>query len=206
MIYNLIQSLNPFRRASVVREWAHLSQVFLPNIALVTQKTTVEYCRVKAGSNRRELFSEEFFQESLTVSLKTAWPLVMDDFILALGLYLAAHAPTAPQEALTKALLALREEIAASAPEIVQPLNVSPDFTARLTETLTARPSINNLGGETGASIYAVLPLHKQLIRYDREVVVNNVRLTFLSSWLALAKRLDAAELMAALPGSSALK
>ncbi len=183
----------------MIHEWAHLSQALLPNIALVSQKTTVEYCRVKAGSNRRELFSEGSFQESLSISLKTAWPLVMDDFIIALGLHLAAQSPSPSQDALVTALLALREEIAASAPDLVQPLAVMPDFPARLTVALTANLPLSRMAEQSGASIYAALPLHKQLIRYDREVVVNNVRLTFLSAWVALAKRLNTAQLTAAL-------
>ncbi len=199
MIYEFFQSLNPFRRAKMIADWADLSQGFLPSIALVTQKTTVEYCRVKAGPYRRELFSEASFQTSLTESLKSAWPLVMDDFIIALSLHLSNDAPGLDRDALTHRLLALREEIAASAPDIVQPLTPPPQFPERLAAALATRPPLSEVANQSGNGIYAVLPLHADFIRYDREVVVNNVRLTFLGTWLALANRLEAARLRAAL-------
>lgn len=199
MISEFIQSFRPFRRAKMLTDWADLSQGFLPSIALVSQKTTVEYCRVKAGPHRRELFSEASFQDSLTNSLKSAWPIVMDDFIIALGLHLSTDATNLDRGALIHRLLALREEIAARAPDIVQPLTLPTAFPERLTDAMMTRPPLSDVANQSGNGIYAALPLHADFIRYDREVVVNNVRLTFLGTWLDLAKQLETARLRAAL-------
>ncbi len=184
-----------------------MSQRLLPSVALIAQKTTIEYCRVKAGPAWRKLFNEAEFQDALQASLAAAWGYVLDDLLTVLATALArvqAATGAAPdrqgavRDAVLDAVVAMRQAMAAQAPDVVRPVALSDEaaFRARLADAITADASATDIAATSGKLIYKALPLHRDFVRYDREVVVNHIRFTMLGEWERVLPSLDCASLV----------
>lgn len=169
--------------------------------ARLTQKCTVNYCRVKASANAKKLFSEEAFRDGLAACRWEAYGLILGDFLRVAETQLRQQAgndserigqrlvdfyartmlphprPAKPEAGWAEAVDVLRGSLAH----------------ARLEKPVAA----HEISRATGRAIFNLLPIHKSLRREDSEVIINQVRFGTVSLQQDLERRLDAPAVIA---------
>ncbi len=148
--------------------------------AFVSQKTVVEYCRIKAGVRWQKLFGEAEFKAALEASRWISMRAVLCDLTVITEGYLRETAR--PRErAMADTLCEMaasiltgyerdarwRQESAAAIDELGR----------RLARAQMASPQTpDRIARIAGAAVFDALPVHSMLRAHDREVIVNNIR------------------------------
>ena len=195
--------LGPGRPPIVDRDG--LERFLAGEAAFVAQKTMVEYCRARAGTNWDKLFAESVFRDALTIGRLRAYGAVLAAMVAVVARELAGSVSDGGP-ASRAALLALfdrlidRDATQLPAAEIAA-LRLGLD--ARLV-TPGAAPDLDSLATEAGHALFQALPLHRDLIRYDRELLVNGVRMGMIGFYDRLRVRIDARALTRDLAGAGA--
>ncbi len=172
---------------------ADLFDLLEKEAARLTQKSTVNYCRLKAGPNWRKLFEEQLFQEAMQTCRWKAYALILADMVLVaegllrrtpdgakaadrLGQWFAGHLAAQPAPAPGEDWSGALEE-----------------FQARLQAARLADPaSPSEIGRHSGWRVFDLLPIHKSLRREDREVIHNQICFGMVSLHQELDRRLQA--------------
>jgi hypothetical protein len=191
LVDDLLQSLRlrpqPIRTADALEEFLKQQSAF------VSQKTVVEYCRIKAGVRWQKLFREADFKAALETSRWISMRAVLCDLTVIVEGYL--REASRPREmALAEALGDMVARILAgyerdpawqlSNREIVAELR------RRLARAQMAAPlAPDRIARTAGAFIFDALPVHSDLRAHDREVIVNNVRFGATRFWENLIAR-----------------
>lgn len=148
--------------------------------AFLAQKTTVEYCRARAGMNWDKLFKEDAFATALEVCRWEAMAAVLADMLIVTEGFLRPHAgPRADR---------LGGRLAAWYGEILWSYPASPErrqgwtaleeaFPARMARAQLGPPhAAAEIARTAGARVYDLLPIHRSLRSHDREMIINAVR------------------------------
>jgi len=177
------------RRVETVEE---LRDFLAGEAAYLSQRTTLEYCRARAGLGWQKLLSEPQFTAALEACRWQSMAAILGDVIVVTeGSLRPCAGESAPSlvPALTGLFAAILD--AASAPD---------DARAEwrlLPEELAARLARAQLGpvrnpGEiakiSGARMFDLLPIHPSVRANDREIVVNSVRFGMVAFSEALAR------------------
>lgn len=200
-IRNIARSLGPGRAAHRSRgSREDLAALLAAEAAFVAQKSTIEYCRARAGCSWTKLFEAEELVLAMTRARWTAFPVVLGDLaemsqiLLRRAGFERAALPGALRPVVHAALRHHGE------PEIPLDLEAAElAIVERLDRALAAPPRpVRELGPATGRVIFDLLPL-KSDNRGDREVVQNQVSFVLCGVYARLEERVDPARLAEAL-------
>jgi hypothetical protein len=160
MIFSLDRLLGRHRSASPADLQAFLDR----QAAFVTQKTVIDYCRVKAGRAERELFADGDFQAALRHCRWQTFAAAVQDVAALAEAWLRPHAP-GQETALAGGLARLGAAILDAAPapaEERETLEAARDALPRHLAQLQAAPPLaaNRLPLLADAPLLATLPIH----------------------------------------------
>ncbi|MFM2128974.1 MAG: hypothetical protein RL477_520 [Pseudomonadota bacterium] len=185
-----------------------LFEALAAEAAHVAQSATYAYLRARAGFMGPRLFTEKPFLEALEVTRWEALSAVMADmFVIAEGAlrpHAGAGASLLPDR-LTAAFVAELARHPAPAHREGGWDGLDQALRLRLAHGQSGPPpSSDAIAAQSGAHIFAHLPLHPDLLRLDEELVVNSVRFRVLAGWQQLRERCDFAAIARELAGENA--
>lgn len=174
--------------------------------AFVSQKTTTEYCRAKAGMNWDKLLLERDFLDSLENGRWRAYMHVLADVTVLAGTRLIAEAPDRAGDMAHRLVGVARACLAHHRvpPDVAMEREPVMEFLeGRLNNALTAnpRPQAQDIAKVGGQKVYELLPINNTIGDYDKELVVNSVRFLMLGVHDALGREMDARRVAADLLG-----
>lgn len=189
-------------RPQPIADAAALAQFLKEQSAFVSQKSVVEYCRIKAGVRWQKLFRESDFKAALEVSRWISMRAVLCDLAVVVEGYLrdAAH----PHEvALASALGDMVGQILSSYdrdPAWQQTSRETVDeLRRRLARAQMAAPlTPDRVARTSGGIVFDALPVHSELRAHDRDVIVNNIRFGVIRFWENLLARAKDKQALAA--------
>jgi hypothetical protein len=152
--------------------------------AFVAQKCTIDYCQARSGLLWPQLEKEQVFRDALDRARWEAYPLVLSDVgVMIEGLMRAALPPAA--------VLPFASWLAATYADCLNrygpPKHRDPGanwdadvehFRQRLGQAQMAAPRpVHEVGGESGAALHRLMPMHPSLTKLDAPMIANNVKL-----------------------------
>jgi hypothetical protein len=180
------------RRVATAEE---LREFLAAEAAYLSQKSTIDYCRARAGFGWQKLTSEATFLAALEACRWQAMAAVLSDMILVTEGFLRPHAgKDLPRlaEGLGAVFHLILEH--APAPESARAAwpSLIEETRARLARAQLG--SVHNPGDiakVSGARIFELLPIHPSVRQHDREVVVNNIRFGMVAFSETLARAVE---------------
>jgi hypothetical protein len=161
----------------------------------LSQKSTIDYCRARAGLGWQKLVSEPAFLAALEACRWQAMAAVLADMILVTERYLRAEVGDHRQrlaEALGTIFSLILDRCPAPDGERASWPALAEDVRARLGRAqLGSVGSPAEIGRTSGDRIFELLPVHPSVRMHDREIVVNNVRFGMVAFAEALARAVD---------------
>lgn len=184
-----------------LRTAASLEDLIEREAARLTQKCTVNYCRVKAAANAQKLFAEEPFRQALVACRWEAYGLILGDFVRVAATQLR-HVAGSDAEPVVERLAEFHARTLLPHPRPAKPeagwAEAVDGLRAALADARLATPlAAAEISRATGQAVFRSLPIHKSLRRDDAEVVVNQVRFGTVSLQQELERRLDVAAVVA---------
>lgn len=186
--------LKLFRGPEPVTSRSELAEFLAGEAAFLAQKSTIEYCRARAGLLWQKLFAENAFIEALERCRWEAYALVLADMTVLAEGRLRAHSAPVPL-ALAEALGDLYEEILNSHPlpahrgdwhDRIETLR------QRLGRAQLASPGrTDEIAGVSGRAIFDLLPIHPSLRGHDRLMIFNHIRFGMLTFAERFDRRVD---------------
>lgn len=191
-----------FRGPEPVASRNDLAEFLTGEAAFLAQKSTIEYCRARAGLQWQKLFSEAAFQEALERCRWEAFALVLADMVVFAEGRLRAFAGGRALE-LADLLGALYEHILNSHP-IPAHRRDWQDRTEALRQRLgraqLAGPArTDEIAGVSGRAIFDLLPIHPSLRGHDRLMIFNHIRFGMLTFAERFDRRVDSRAVAASL-------
>jgi hypothetical protein len=184
-----------FRGPEPVLSRNDLAEFLTGEAAFLAQKSTIEYCRARAGLQWQKLFSEAAFNEALERCRWEAFSLVLADMTVFAEGRLRAHS-SAPALELADALAAFYEQILNSHPIPAHRQDWQDRTEAlrqRLARAQLAAPArTDEIAGVSGRAIFDLLPIHPTLRGHDRLMIFNHIRFGMLTFAERFDRRVDA--------------
>lgn len=181
-----------FYGAPQVNNAVSLADFLRSEAAFLAQKSSVEYCRARAGTNWQKLFKERAFLEAIEHCRWEAMLAVLADMTLLVEGYLRPETvnrePELAAALLKTTIAALRD---------YKTLPTRPEGAAPYLEALAADLARAQLGAphgpaeiakRSGERLFALLPIHPSLRGHDREMVVNSTRFGMVTFWGKMEK------------------
>lgn len=171
-----------WRRPAQITDRAGLRDFLKAESAFLAQKSTIEYCRARAGMNWDKLFREVAFAEALEICRWEAMAAVLADMLIVTEGCLRPHLDDAEAvDRMGASLSAMFSEILESYEEASAARGGWDDligaFPARIARVQLGPPhDVAQVAKTAGARLFELLPIHPTLRTHDREMVVNNVR------------------------------
>jgi hypothetical protein len=188
--------LKLFRGPEPVSTGHDLAEFLTGEAAFLAQKSTIEYCRARAGLQWQKLFAEAAFQEALERCRWEAFSLVLADLLVFTEGRLRARAGDRPLP-LAEALSQLYEQILNSHPLPAHRGDWQDRAEAlrqRLGRAQLASPArTDEIAGASGRAIFDLLPIHPSLRGHDRLMIFNHIRFGMLTFAERFDRRVDAA-------------
>jgi len=172
------------------------------NAAYLAQKTVIDYCHARIGTNSVKLFKEDVFIEALMVCRWESYAAALSD-LLAMAHLALRRRTDAPVDwgAVAAGLDDIYEgALTAHAIPAHRPQGWEEAITShrRRTADLALAPPDrpDKLLSNTARRMYATLPVHESLrTGQDREFIHGGVRLIGMSIWEAMLRRFVASDL-----------
>lgn len=187
---------------------AALAEVMAAQSAFVAQKCTIDYCQARTGLNWPMLEKEAAFRAALDRARWEAYPLVLSDIgIMIEGLlrpFVSEH---------SRPVFAhwLVSTYADGLDRYGPPRHRGPDatwaddiehFRRRLGQAQMAAPRpVHEVGGESGAALHKLMPIHPSLTGLDKHMIANNVKMRLCRVYEDLERQAAFATIAAELPG-----
>jgi hypothetical protein len=171
-----------WRRPAPITDRAGLRDFLKAESAFLAQKSTIEYCRARAGMNWDKLFREAAFAEALEICRWEAMAAVLADMLIVTEGFLRPHLDDAEAvDRMGASLSAMFSEILESYEEASAARggwdDLIGEFPARIARVQLGPPhDAAQVAKTAGARLFELLPIHRTLRAHDREMVVNNVR------------------------------
>ncbi|MEX2641878.1 MAG: hypothetical protein WD270_00385 [Acetobacterales bacterium] len=174
------------------------------NAAFVAQKSVSEYCRAKTSVFSNLMFREPAFLEAMSDSFRIGFAATLADLTLVAEGYLRPHA--ADGDALRSGLAAMYVRLLRSESpprgRAVMWDEAEADFGPRIARAGMAPPRpARGIAEYAAARMFEALPLHPDIVRYDREVFSATVAFLTVSFRDTLEKRVDAPAVARAISG-----
>lgn len=180
-----------WRKPAQITSPEELAAFLKAESAFLSQKTTVEYCRARAGLFWEKLFREAAFAEALEICRWGSMAAVLADMLVVTEAYLRPHAATDARP-LGERLTRMLDEILASYASEAGPPQAGWDelragFPARMARVQLGAPhDPSQIARTAGARVFDLLPIHPRLRGHDREMVINSLRFGMLAFWQKL--------------------
>ena len=194
--------LKLFRGPEPVASRNDLAEFLTGEATFLAQKSTIEYCRARAGLQWQKLFGEAAFKEALERCRWEAFALVLADMTVLAEGRLRSHASGRALE-LAEGLGALYEQILNSHP---MPVHRSDwhDRSEALRQRvgraqLASPPRTDEIAGVSGRAIFDLLPIHPSLRGHDRLMIFNHIRFGMLTFAERFGRRVDPGAVAASL-------
>ncbi len=163
------------RRATTAAEFGDF---IAARTAFVSQKSTVEYCRARAGINWSQLFLENDFVEAMERCRWEAYAAVLEDVAEVAMVFLRSAgadglAVADPLTAVATSALR-REPVPAHLTGWDATVQAVGDRLHRV--TMAGPRPVHEVGRTSAKRVFNALPIHTNLTAQDREVVTNNIR------------------------------
>ena len=178
-----------------------LADFLAARAAFVSQKSTLDYCRARAGVGWPQLFREDEFGRAMERCRWEAYAAVLGDVGEVALIYLRHAGFDGPPLAaglagvLGDALLRHPVPSHRRGWDDAQAAQA-----AQLHRALMAPPRpVREVGHGSARRVFEVLPIHTNLKAHDREMVTNNIRFLLCSAYAAMEARLDGRALGVAL-------
>lgn len=186
---------------------AALADVMTAQSAFVAQKCTIDYCQARTGLNWPMLEKEAAFRAALDRARWEAYPLVLSDVaIMVEGLL----RPAVPERAKLVFSHWLVSTYADGLERYGPPRHRGPDaswaedieqFRRRLGQAQMAAPRpVHEVGGESGAALHRLMPIHPSLTGLDKHMIANNVKMRLCRVHEDLERQAALSEIAADLP------
>ena len=193
-----------FRKPDPITDIADLSGFLGQRTAFIAQKSTFEYCRMRAGLQWDKLFLEKAFVDGIERAQWVAFDSVLRSLITnADTMFVQQNLRIAPDSRLEfwRGIAADCVAMHPPPPAYADLMAATPDHVVdRLRQQLASTPlPPDDVAVEAGAVIFDVLPIHMEHRQLDRDMVVNNVRLNVMRTHEDLRDRLNTEKMQAAL-------
>jgi hypothetical protein len=191
------------RPRPVIDTAASLEDFLRSRAAFVSQKVMYEYCRARAGVLWDKLMLERSFVAALENGRWQAFVAALSDVAVVAELAVRPHARgpaygAGIAEAAVGIMAAEPRLSAAGVP--VEP--VAAEIRLRLADAVASPPrKVYEIAERSGGRIFALLPMHPSVRRYDEAMVVNSVRFLMVRAYEDLTAAADGPRLAAALGG-----
>lgn len=195
--------LKLFRRPDPIGTSRELGEFLTGEAAFLAQKSTIEYCRARAGLQWQKLFGEAAFIAALERCRWEAFALVLADMMVVTEGRLRRQAQH-PLE-LAEAVALLYERILESHPLPAHRADWADrvaDLRQRLGRAQLAAPvRTDEIAGVSGRAVFDLLPIHPSLRGHDRLMIFNHIRFGMLTFAERFDRRVDAHGVLASLLG-----
>lgn len=164
-----------------VADAAALRDFLASEAAFLSQKSTVEYCRARAGLLWQKLFEEADFRHALDICRWGAMAVVLADQVVVTEGFLRPHAAGRDAD-LAAALTGIFEDILRGYAEVPPEQRVGWDdliaeMPARMARVQLGQPhGPAEVAKTAGDRVFELLPIHKTLRGNDREMITNAIR------------------------------
>ncbi len=196
-----------WRRPPRIDSLAALADVMAAQSAFVAQKCTIDYCQARTGLNWPMLEKEAAFRAELDRARWEAYPLVLSDIgIMIEGLL----RPFVPESGNVVFAHWLTSTYAEGLERYGPPRHRGPDaswaedierFRRRLGQVQMAAPKpVHEVGGESGAALHRLMPIHPSLTGFDKHMIANNVKMRLCRVYEDLERQAAFPEIAADLP------
>jgi len=177
-----------FRAAPAVASAQDLGRFVASRAAFVAQRGTLDYCRARAGMGWQKLFEEAEFREALDLCRRAVFrPALLD--VAETCQILLRHSVAEPAiivDAFADCIAAATADpaFAGAADGETRAL-----LQARLARALLAPPRmVVTLGEETIEAAMERLPFHPRIVRGDRDVIENGVKVALCGVYAELER------------------
>lgn len=205
---SLIQGLASRWRRPRIDSLDGLAEFMAAQSAFVAQKCTIDYCQARTGLNWPMLEKEAAFREALDGARWEAYPLVLSDVgVMVEGLL----RPAVPERNMLLLAHWLTSTYVDSLERYGPPRHRGPDatwaedvdhFRRRLGQAQMAAPRpVHEVGGESGAALHKLMPIHPSLTGLDRHMIANNVKMRLCRVHEDLERQAALSVIAAELPG-----
>lgn len=188
--------LRPERR---VRSAAGLADLCAGEAAFVSQKSTIEYCRMRAGINWDKLFQEAAFTTAMEHCRWEAYAALVADVMETCQIlfrHQGAGEIAVPAALRVVARAAFERHPVPAGRESWEDEVAA--IEARLARALLAAPRlVHVVGYDSAKRVFRALPIHTNLKGVDREVVANNIRFNLCQVYARMEHDIDTAALLA---------
>jgi hypothetical protein len=193
------------RRRRATGDPATFAEFLARHGAFVAQKTVLDYCRVKAGRQERQLFADPGFQAALRHCRWETFHWTMLDLVAMAEAWLRPHVPRGREAALAAALLALHARALALAGPPPEEERAGAEAARRalpghLAALQLAPPQpASRLRLLAEAPLLATLPVHPDQRRGETPAIKGALRFHLVSTQQEMERRFTPAALAEAL-------
>ncbi|MCZ8315125.1 hypothetical protein [Phreatobacter sp.] len=197
-------------RKKTVASWSGLEDFVDARAAFLVNRSMYEYSRARAGILAEKLFREQSFKDAIEEGRWRAFPLSLSNVLELVDGHLRGAA-VGQEPALLDALVAVGRNVLSRYP---CPAGVDPDWwreqgdgvETSLRRAALAEPKApQDICKATFDEIFALVPIHPDLMKLDRDVVLNHMRGMMVNMAAEASTLLDRRALASSLPASQAL-
>jgi hypothetical protein len=168
--------------------------------AFVAQKCTIDYCQARSGLMWPQLEKEQAFREALDRARWEAYPLVLSDVgIMIEGLMRPALPATSVLAFASWLTVTYADCLNRYGPPKHRDAGATwrddiEHFRHRLGQAQMAAPRpVHEVGGESGAALHRLMPMHPSLTKLDAPMIANTVKLRLARVYEDLERQSDLA-------------
>lgn len=196
-------------RKKVIATWNQVDDFVADHAAFVVNRSMYEYSRARSGVLAEKLFREKSFREAMDHGRWKAFPLGVANIVELVDGRLRAAAQ-GREPVLLEALVASGQRVLRRHPS---PPGVSAEWWANAAQDMEKRVRLAAMAAPKAAQdipkstfdeMFALVPIHPDLMKLDHEVVLNHVRGMMVNIASTLAEAIDPRALVEALPPSQA--
>ncbi|MDP2800545.1 MAG: hypothetical protein Q8O26_01550 [Phreatobacter sp.] len=196
-------------RKKVVSTWNQVDDFVADHAAFVVNRSMYEYSRARSGILAEKLFREKSFKEAMDHGRWKAFPLGVANIVELVDGHLRVAAQ-GREPVLLETLVASGQRVLRRHPN---PPGISAEWWAEAAQDMENRVRLaamaapkpaQDIPKSTFDEMFALVPIHPDLMKLDHEVVLNHVRGMMVNIAATLADAIDPRALVAALPSAKA--
>ena len=202
----ILSTLGARRESRRVGDAAELAAFAGREALYLAQKTTIEYCRARAGFNYEKLSKEAVFIEAFDIARAEAFAACLSDVLLVTESRLRGAVPSGREAVFEAALRRCHDTALAAVPppkaDGARWEAAAAEFGKRLARARLAPPRRpDEIARYGGRRLFEALPFDRTVVAYDGEMVVNAMRFAMVRFDGLAADELDVGALVADLCG-----
>jgi hypothetical protein len=196
-------------RKKVIATWNQVDDFVADHAAFLVNRSMYEYSRARSGILAEKLFREKSFREAMDHGRWKAFPLGVVNIVELVDGRLRSAAQ-GREPALLEALIDSGQRVLRRYP---CPAGITAEWWAEAAQDMEKRVRLAALAAPKPAQdipkstfdeMFALVPIHPDLMKLDHEVVLNHVRGMMVNIASTLAEAIDPRALVEALPPSQA--